>query len=122
MDDRGRGAATERAIAASFAGPPGPPPRITHLTAKGAATRVRGVGAQRLLDPEELVVLRHAVRARRRAGLDLAAAGRHGEVRDRRVLGLARAVGHHGRVAGIASDPHRLERLGERPYLVDLHE
>ena len=37
-----------------------------------------------------------------RAGLDLAAAGGHGEVGDRGVLGLARAVGHHRGVARLA--------------------
>src|SRR5688572_1541809 len=75
-------------------GVPSPPPGWLLLAAKDAAPRVRRVPTQRLLDPQELVVLRHAVRARRRAGLDLAAAGGHGEVGDRRVLGLARTVRH----------------------------
>src|ERR671935_195507 len=57
--------------------------------AERRAARELGVGAERLLDPQQLVVLRHAVRARRRAGLDLAAAGGHREVGDGRVLGLA---------------------------------
>src|SRR5215211_6804508 len=59
--------------------------------AEDGTPRVLGVRAQGLLDPQQLVVLRHAVRARGRAGLDLAAAGGDGEVRDRRVLRLARA-------------------------------
>src|SRR5207248_333215 len=50
---------------------------------------VDGVRPERLLYPEELVVLRHPLRARRRAGLDLSAAGGHRQVGDRRVLGLA---------------------------------
>src|SRR5439155_9546612 len=78
--------------------------------------------AQLLLDPEQLVVLRDAVAPRRRAGLDLARAERDREVGDRRVLGLARAVRHHGRVAVLVREPHGLDRLGQRPDLVDLDE
>ena len=44
------------------------------------------------------------------------------EVGDRRVLGLARAVGDHRRVAGLAGDPDRLEGLGQGPDLVDLDQ
>src|SRR5262249_27965086 len=49
-------------------------------------------GAELLLDADELVVLGEAVGARERAGLDLPAIGRDGEIGDRRILGLARAV------------------------------
>ncbi len=44
-----------------------------------------------LLDPQELVVLGQAVRARQRAGLDLAALGGDREIGDRCILGLAGA-------------------------------
>src|SRR5437763_16340166 len=47
-----------------------------------AAGKLR-VGAERLLDAQELVVLRDAIRARRRTRLDLAAARRDGQVGDR---------------------------------------
>src|ERR687886_2677272 len=85
--------------------------------AEDRAARVLGVGAQGLLDAQQLVVLGHAVRARRRAGLDLAAARGHREVGDRRVLGLARAMRHHRRVARLAGHLDRLERLAERADL-----
>ena len=52
----------------------------------------RACDAELLLDPQQLVVLRDALGARRRAGLDLADGGRDREVGDRRVLGLAGAV------------------------------
>src|SRR5665809_132262 len=51
-----------------------PPQRALRPLVKGAATRVRGRVAELLLDPQKLVVLRHAVGARGRARLDLAAA------------------------------------------------
>ena len=70
----------------------------------------------------ELVVLRRPVGARRRARLDLPGAERDREVGDRRVLGLAGAVRHHGRVAARLREPHRLDRLGQRPDLVHLDE
>src|SRR5688572_32383424 len=44
------------------------------LAAEDAAAGILRVGAERLLDPQQLVVLRDAVRARGRAGLDLPAA------------------------------------------------
>src|SRR5262249_44271228 len=53
---------------------------------------VLGPAPQLLLDPEQLVVLGDAVRARGCPGLDLADPGRDGQVRDRRVLRLAGAV------------------------------
>src|SRR4051794_20628694 len=48
--------------------------RAGPLGAEDRAARVGGVAAQGLLDAQQLVVLGDAVRARRRAGLDLAAA------------------------------------------------
>src|SRR6187551_1086610 len=58
--------------------------------------RPAGLGrpvAELALDPQQLVVLRRPVRARRGARLDLAGAERDCEIGDRRVLGLAGAVG-----------------------------
>src|SRR5215217_2273188 len=57
--------------------------------------REDGRVAQLLLDPQELVVFRHAVAARSRSGLDLSRIRRHRQVRDRRVLGLAGTVRDH---------------------------
>src|SRR4051794_38592176 len=70
-------------------------PRLS--AAEHGAPGVLGVAAERLLDAQHLVLLGPPVRARRRAGFDLAAAGGHREVGDRRVLGLARAVAHDRR-------------------------
>src|SRR5436190_271698 len=57
--------------------------------------RTPGIGrrvAEVLFDPEKLVVFGNAVRAAKAAGLDLTGVGRDGEVGDKAVLGLARAV------------------------------
>ena len=86
------------------------------------AARVRRAAAELRLDAQQAVVLRDAVRARQRAGLDLAAAAADREVGDRRVLGLAGAMRHDRRVARGARDADRLERLGERPDLVHLDQ
>src|SRR3954451_18257387 len=59
---------------------------------------VNGGLVELLLDPQELVVLRHALGPRGRAGLDLPRPDGDGEVGDRGVLGLAGAVAHHGPV------------------------
>src|ERR1700680_1190142 len=66
------------------------------------ATRVACPVSELLLDPQQLVVLSHTLGARGSARLDLADAGCDREVRDERVLGLARAVRDHASVAGIA--------------------
>src|SRR5712691_8081065 len=50
--------------------------------------RISRLRSQLLLDPQQLVVLRDAVGARERAGLDLPAIGRDREVGDGRILGL----------------------------------
>ena len=60
--------------------------------ARAARPAVGGGLAEVGLDAQQLVVLGHAVRAGRGAGLDLPAVRRHGEVGDRGVLGLAAAV------------------------------
>src|SRR5579872_1943972 len=75
-----------------------------------------------LLDAQQLVVLRDAVGAGGRAGLDLPAAACDGEVRDRDVLGLARAVADDRAVAIRARHLDRAQRLRERPDLVHLDE
>ncbi len=59
---------------------------------EGAAAGVDGGVAQFLLDAQQLVVLRDAVGAGGGAGLDLAGVRRDRDVRDGRVLGLARTV------------------------------
>src|SRR4028119_289798 len=78
-------------------------------------TRVVACAPEDVLDPEKLIVLRHALAARRRPGLDLSGVHRDREVRDRRVLGLPAAVADHGRIAGLVRQVHRLEGLRERP-------
>src|SRR5688572_33471339 len=50
------------------------------------------------LDPEELIVLGDAIRPAGRSGLDLPCRRGDGEIRDRRVLGLPRAVRDDARV------------------------
>src|SRR5262249_22085806 len=66
--------------------------RLATRAGEGRPPRVRRCIAELFLDPEQLVVLRDAVRARHRARLDLARVGRDRDVGDRRVLGLARTV------------------------------
>src|SRR4029077_14728083 len=85
----------------------------------------RGVargGAQLLGDDEEAVVLRGALGAGGGARLDLAGAGRDGEVGDERVLGLAGAMRDDVAVAGLGRARHRGARLGQRSDLVHLDE
>ena len=60
-----------------------PPPRKAAASPRSSSRR------------SSWLYLADAVAARRCAGLDLAAVGGHGEVGDRRVLGLAAAVAHH---------------------------
>src|SRR5215207_4473339 len=87
-----------------------------------AGARVEGRTSEGLLYAQELVVLRDALAAGRRACLDLAGIHGHGEVGDRRVLGLPAAVADHRRIAGLVRELHRLEGLRERADLVDLYE
>src|SRR6185437_14022432 len=53
---------------------------------------VLGALAELLFDAQKLVVLRDAIAARGRAGLDLAAIGGHRDIGNRAVLGLATAM------------------------------
>src|SRR4051812_36512184 len=80
LSHRTRGAVP--AIRDTFA-PRRRPPAPAGLRPQDLAPEELGVGAQRLLDAQQLVVLRDAVRARRCARLDLPAARRDGEVGDR---------------------------------------
>ena len=89
---------------------------LAHLTA------VDGVVTQFFFDAEKLVVLRDAIGAAERAGLDLAGVGRHGDVGDGGVFGLAGAMADDGGVAVFLGEFDGVERLGERADLVDLHE
>src|SRR5713101_8174615 len=79
-------------------------------------------GAELFLDPEELIVLGDAVRARGRAGFDLAGRGCHGKVGDERVLGFAGAVRNDGVIARRASELDGLDRFRDRPNLIELDE
>src|SRR5579883_3225850 len=101
-------------VSATMAALPAPP--------QGAAPGVARLVAQLLLDTDELVVLGEAVRTRQRAGLDLPAVGRDREVGDGGILGLARAVRHHGGVGRAMRHLDRLQGLGERADLVDLDQ
>src|SRR3989338_7051895 len=56
------------------------------------APRIGGGITQVFFDAQQLVVFRHAVRARHRAGLDLHHVGGHREVGNEGILGLAGAV------------------------------
>src|ERR1035438_6253283 len=71
-------------------------------------------------DLQEPVVLGHALAAGRGAGLQVAAAGAHGEVGDEGVLGFAGAVGDELPVPCLPADSHRLQGLGDGADLVDL--
>src|SRR5262245_45847520 len=75
--------------------------------------------AELALDPEQPVVLRDPLAPRGRPGLDLTGAHRHDEVGDRGVLGLARAVRHDRGPARAPGQVDRLDRLGQRPDLVE---
>merc|ERR1719245_2900103 len=86
------------------------------------AASVLALGAELLLDAQQLVVLGKALRAARSSGLDLASAQAHGEVGNERVLGLAAAVaGHHAPASGFGHI-HRLDGLGDASDLVNLQQ
>ena len=107
------------------AGPDMTPARVTPLRAAlQPAERAApdGGAAQLLLDAQQAVVLGDALRARQRAGLDLARAHGDRQVGDEGVLGLARAVRDDRRPAVAVRHLDRLQRLGQRADLVHLHE
>mmetsp|Transcript_35903 Transcript_35903/g.94395 ORF Transcript_35903/g.94395 Transcript_35903/m.94395 type:complete len:425 (-) Transcript_35903:517-1791(-) len=84
--------------------------------------RVDGLVAELLLDAQQLVVLGEALRAARRARLDLARLQPHGEVGDERVFCLSRAVGGHHAPVGALGERHSLDGLGDGADLVDLEQ
>src|SRR4051812_48563716 len=84
---------------------------------EGAARELRGA-AKLLLDAQELVVLRDAIGAARRAGLDLSGSRRDGEVGDERVFRLTRPVRDDGEISRRTRHLDRLERFAQRADLV----
>src|SRR5690606_27280995 len=89
---------------------------------KGASAGILRIPPEQTLDAQELIILREPIRSTQRAGLDLRRARRDRDVRDRRVLGLAGAMRHDGRVARIHRHVDRRERLGQRADLVRLDQ
>src|SRR3970040_830645 len=73
------------------------PPRLPRPREGGPAGGDRPA-APLFFRSRELVVLGAPVRAGRRPGLDLTCVHSHGEIRDRRILGLAGAMGDDRRV------------------------
>src|SRR5439155_39870 len=96
--------------------------RLATKSGESVPPRVQRRLAELLLDPEQLVVLGDALAAGWSARLDLPGIRRHREVGDRRVFGLSRAVRDDARIAVLARETDRLERLRERADLVHLHE
>src|SRR3954454_17877449 len=101
---------------------PWPWPFTLRSQAVDGAARILGLAAEHLLDAEELVVLGLAIRARRRAGLDLPCTGGDGEIRDERVFRLARAVRDDGAIAAGCGELDGLECFRQRADLVDLDQ
>ena len=85
-------------------------------------TAVYRAVAQNLFDPEQLVVFRHTVGTRGRAGLDLAGAQCNRQVGNGRIFGLAAAVARNRRVAVPLGQLDRFDRLGQCADLVDLDQ
>src|SRR6185437_11873794 len=71
---------------------------------------------------QELVVFRDGVRCSERPDLDLPRRRADGKIGHERVLGLARACGHDGRVTCRLRLRDHVERPGERAVLVRLDE
>src|SRR5690606_14458968 len=88
--------------------------------AEGVLAEEAGVVAQVRLYAEQTVVLRGAVAAARRAGLDLAGVDANREVGDEGVLGLAAAVRDHVAVAVALGQLDGVHRLRQAADLVDL--
>src|ERR1700746_724014 len=78
--------------------------RGAKMTPEGGFAVRAGGRAKFFLDAEELVVLRNAVGARTRAGLDLAGSGGDRQVSDKRVFGFAGTMRNDRVVAGLASE------------------
>jgi hypothetical protein len=94
-DERTLAAHDLSVVSALDGGPPsvvsaldgGPPSVVSALD--GGPPGEAGAVTEGLLDAQQLVVLRYALGAGRRAGLDLTYTGSHHEVGDQRILGLA---------------------------------
>ena len=78
--------------------------------------------AQLFFDPQQLVVLGDAVGARCRTGLDLPSSGRHGQIRDERIFGLARAVRDDRRVPIAAGQVDGIQSFAHRADLIHLDQ
>ena len=71
--------------------------------------------AKFLLDPEQLVVLRHPLGTAGRAGLDLPAVDRDGKIGDKGIFRLAGPVGDHRRISGAYCHLDGFQALGQGP-------
>src|SRR5262249_22969144 len=96
--------------------------RASSAASKGSSPREFSAAAEVLGDAEQLVVLGHAIGAASAAGFDLTGTCCHGQISDKRVFGLSRAVADYVAVACVASQLDRFHRLGQRADLVDLDE
>ena len=99
-----------------------PLPERSYTRENAVPARILGAGAQLLLDPEQLVVLRDAVGPRRRAGLDLAGVrwrrrGRRSSCPRSRRSGARSPPGSRSTGEG-----DRVEGLGQRADLVHLDQ
>src|SRR6266850_3853103 len=92
------------------------------MSPEDGSSGVDGIIAEVLLDAKQLVVLGHALAAARRAGLDLTEVQSDDEVGDERVLRLTRSVRDDARVSALRCEPDRVERLRQRPDLVELDQ
>nr|pir phosphopyruvate hydratase - Deinococcus radiodurans (strain R1) [Deinococcus radiodurans] len=90
--------------------------------AQRLAAREHGSVAELVFDAQQLVVLGDTVRAAGRAGLDLPGVGRHSEVGDKGVFGLARAVADDGAVVVALGEFDGVHALGEGADLVHLDQ
>ncbi len=54
----------------------------SHASLQRRASRIASLFPEFLLDPDQLIIFREPVRARKRTGFDLAAIGRDGEIAD----------------------------------------
>ena len=80
------------------------------------------VGAEGFLDTQELIVFCDTIGPGCRARLDLAGIRSDSEIGDEGVFGFAAPVRDYGGVAGSVRHLDRVERLAERPDLVDFDQ
>jgi len=83
---------------------------------------VNGLGAELLLDTEDLVELGKTLGTSRGTGLDLASAETDNNVGNGDILGLTRTVRHHDTPASAKGILGGLDGLGDGTDLVDLEE